>query len=196
MYVRIGKILDYNRYKIFEKLNIQDYKLSLRAEYFELTLYSLICFFVPFFIGNPQLVVGIIVNASLVLSALNLKSKMLFPSIMLPSLAVLSRGIIFGHFTYFLIFMIPFIWIGNAILVYCFKKLRLENKKNMMFVIVFGATIKSIFIFSAAFALYKFNLVPSIFLMTMGLFQFYTAVAGGIFATGIHNAKKYLMNEK
>ena len=93
--------------------NKTDYTLSLIQENLEFFFYSFIAFVIPFVIGHPQIVVGIIVNASLVLAALNLKNKKLVPIIFLPSVAVLSKGLIFGSFTIFLIYIIPFIWISN-----------------------------------------------------------------------------------
>ena len=57
-----------------EYLNKQEYKFGFVQENVEMVVYSVVCFFVPFFIGHPQLIVGIIVNASLVLAALNLRS--------------------------------------------------------------------------------------------------------------------------
>lgn len=176
-----------NKLAIF---NRQDYEMSFNQEYIELIIYSFICFFIPFAFGHSQWITGILVNATLILSALNLKSKMLLPAIMLPSLAVLVSGIIFGPFTHFLIFMIPFIWIGNTILVYSFKKLKLKKKMNSFMVLLIGAGTKTLFLFGAAFILYKLSLIPLIFLTTMGIFQLYTAIGGGIIALGIHSLKK------
>ncbi|MBN2457881.1 hypothetical protein JXB31_01995 [Candidatus Woesearchaeota archaeon] len=172
-------------------MNRQDYKLSFNQELVEFIAYSAICFLVPFFIGHPQWVTGIIVNSALILTALNLKSRMLLPAIMLPSLAVLSRGLIFGPFTHFLLYMIPFIWAGNTILVYTFKKLRLEKKINRFIVLLIGSGAKAIFLFSAAFVLFKLNFIPAVFLSAMGITQFYTAAAGGIVAFGVHSAKSW-----
>ena len=54
-------------------IDLQDYLLSNSYQYFELVVYSVAGFFVPFLIGHPQIAVGIIVNAMLITSALNLK---------------------------------------------------------------------------------------------------------------------------
>jgi len=176
----------------FESFGKQDYKLGFIQEHVEMIAYCLVCFFVPFFIGHPQQVVGVAVNAALVLAALNLKSVKVLPVIILPSLAVLSRGVIFGPFTYFLVLMIPFIWLGNTILVYAFKRFAVDQKKNKVLALVIGAAAKTAFLFSAAFVLFKIGALPAIFLTTMGLFQLYTALAGGALALGIHTIKKKL----
>ena len=172
--------------------NLQDYVLKNVNEYFELVVYSAVCFFLPLMIGHPQIVVGIVVNAMLITAALNLKGYKLWPVILLPAIGALSRGALFGPFTIFIVYMIPFIWIGNAILVYTFKIMNLEMKKNYVFTLVVGACLKAGFLFLAALILVKTGIIPVIFLTTMGLFQLWTALAGGAVAFGIHYTKKRL----
>jgi len=174
--------------------NMQEYFLSHLQQNVELVIYCALCLFAPFFLGHPQLVVGVVVNAALILAALNMKNHMLIPIILLPSVGVLSRGLIFGPFTNFLLVMMPFIWIGNFILIYAFKKLMLEKKLNRWLTLGIGAVAKTGFLFLSAFVLFKLNLLPALFLTTMGLFQLYTAVAGGVLALGIHTAKKKLIS--
>jgi hypothetical protein len=172
--------------------NLQDYVLRNVNEYFEMIVYSAVCFFLPLMIGHPQIVVGVVVNAMLITAALNLKGYKLWPVILLPALGALSRGVLFGPFTIFLVYMIPFIWIGNAILVYTFKIMKLEMKKNYIFTLVVGALLKAGFLFLIALTLFKLGIIPVIFLAAMGLFQLWTALAGGLVAFGIHYAKKRL----
>jgi hypothetical protein len=157
-------------------------------------IYSALAFLTPFLIGHPQLFVGVIVNAALVLAALNLKDYKLLPVIMIPSIGVLSRGVIFGSFTIFLIYMIPFVWIGNAIFVYAFKELKLKRNMNSIATLLIGAVAKTIFLFTAALILVKTGVIPAPFLVSMGVLQLYTAIIGGLIALGIHEAKKK-MNE-
>lgn len=178
------------------------YKLSLLQEYtlsniwqnFELIIYSSICFFMPLFIGHPQIIVGIAVNTALILSALNLKGNKVLPVILLPSLGVLSRGIIFGSLTIFLVYFIPFIWISNALLVFSFKFFNLKKKLNYFLTLFLGIFFKCSFLFASALILFKLNLVPVVFLSAMGFMQIITAVLGGILAFGIHYGKKKLIN--
>ena len=178
----------------FAFIGKQDYNLGFRKENIEMVIYSLICFFAPFFLGHPQWLVGTLVNASLILAALNLRGHKLLPVIMLPSLGVLAKGAIFGPFTMFLVYMIPFIWIGNSILVYAFKYLDLHHKLNKWVVLAMGAASKTLFLFTAAFVLFKIGILPALFMTTMGLFQLYTAVAGGVLALGVQAVKKGLSN--
>ncbi|MBW2984890.1 hypothetical protein KY361_07245 [Candidatus Woesearchaeota archaeon] len=173
-------------------INLQDYKLEYRQELFEIILYTVVSFFLPFFVGHPQIVVGVLVNTFLITSALNVKGTKLLPVIIAPSLGALSRGILFGPFTVFLIYMIPFIWIGNSILVFAFKWLNLDKKLNRWVTLLIGAITKAAFLFGVAYLLVSMKILPVLFLTTMGIFQLYTAVLGGMLALGFHSAKKNL----
>jgi hypothetical protein len=172
----------------------QEYNLSVISEYYELIIYSLFCFSLPLLIGHPQIVVGVVVNASLILAALNLKGYKLLPVIMLPSLAVLTRGMIFGPFTIYLIYMIPIIWAGNAIFVWAFKKYQLQHKLNRWIVLLIGTALKAGLLFAVAFLLVKIQVLPVVFLTTMGLLQVYTAVLGGVLAYGVQSVKKRIFS--
>lgn len=178
-------------------LNKQIYEFSNKQQYFEMFIYSAVCFFLPLFMGHPQIVVGITVNALLIMSALNLPKYKLLPIIVLPSLGALSRGVLFGPFTIYLIYMIPFIWLGNFILVYLFKNLYLHKKKNYFFTLLVSSGAKALFLFSIAFLLFKFGILPVVFLTAMGVMQFVTAFSAGFFAWGISKVQKkvFLINE-
>lgn len=175
---------------LYRLANLQDYALGNVYENVELVVYSLVCFFTPFFIGHPQVFVGIVVNAALITAALNLKGYKLLPVIILPSLGVLSRGILFGPLSKFLLYMIPFIWIGNSILVLSFKHFKLGKKYNYWLTLAVGALLKSGFLFLSALVLYKLGIVPVIFLTAMGVIQVATALLGGAAAFGVHYGKK------
>lgn len=177
---------------IYKAARLQDYALSVFAENIETVVYSAVCFFAPFLLGHPQQVVGIVVNAMLVTAALNLKGAKLLPVITVPCLGVLSRGLVFGPLTVFLVYFIPFIWIGNAILVFSFKHFRLAKKMNYWAVLAIGTALKSGFLFASAVVLYKLGAVPAVFMASMGSMQVFTAVLGGIAAYGIHYGKKSL----
>ena len=173
-----------------EYLDKQEYNLTFLQENIELVIYSLVCFFVPF-LTHSQFLTGTIVNASLILASLNLRTYKILPIILLPSLGVLSSGLIFGNLTIFLIYMIPFIWISNFLLVLTFKKLYLHKKLNKYLTLFIASLIKSLFLFAAAFTLFNLKLLPVLFLTVMGIFQFYTALSGGILAFSLQYIKKH-----
>ena len=166
------------------------FETKYKQQIIELVAYSFIAFFIPFFIGHPQLLVGTMVNATLILSSLYLKRNFLLPIIFMPSIAVLSRGLIFGPFTIFLLYFIPFIWVGNFILAMFFKGLYLKKRTNYFITLLSGSFTKAFFLFMIALLLFKLNLIPVIFLKTMGILQFTTAILGGIAAFAIIKSRE------
>lgn len=193
VFMESGKGYSFGSYKKKIFWNLSEYNMSALQENTEMVIYSALAFLVPFAIGHPQLVVGILVNAAIVLAALNLKNAKLLPVVMLPSIAVLSRGLIFGPFTIFLIYLIPFIWIGNFILLAAFRELKLKRKLNSVLTLVIGAGAKALFLFAFAFILVKAGILPQVFLTSMGALQIYTSLVGGALALGVHEAKKKLV---
>ena len=76
--------------------------------------------------------------------------------------------------------MLPFIWMGNFVLMYLMRKLVVENKKKY-FVSTFVSSIcKNCILFLSAFVLVYVGLVPIIFLTMFGLMQFVTALSGAV----------------
>jgi len=138
---------------------------------------SVSSFVVPFYLGYPQWLVGTLVNAFLFLSVVFLPKNLFFPLIVLPSLGVLARGVIFGSLTPFLIYFLPFIWLGNLILILSFRKM---YNFNYIFSLIASATAKFLFLTLIANIYFRFSIVPQMFLQTMGILQFLTALAGGI----------------
>lgn len=169
---------------------LQDYELRNINENIEFVIYTVICFFLPVVLGHSQLIVGIVVNAMLITAALNLKGYKLLPVILAPSLGALSAGLLFGNLTVFLLYLIPFIWIGNAIFVFSFKWLKLHLKKNYLLTLAIGSVAKAGFLFLSALILFKLGFIPVIFLTAMGIIQLTTALGGGIAAYGFHTVKK------
>lgn len=180
----------YTKYVISNTLNLQEYYLNYNQEILELFIYSGTCFLLPFFFGHSQLITGILVNALLILSALNLKGCKLLPIIILPSVGALSAGLLFSGFTWYLVYFIPFIWIGNSILVFSFKYFKLNEKLNYFATLFIGGSLKSAFLFSIAYFLVNLKIVPIIFLTVMGTTQLITSLSGGVVAYLVQKFKK------
>lgn len=147
---------------------------------------SILSFFVPFTLGHPQWLIGTIVNACLFLSALYLLRRYYIPLVVLPSLGVLARGMLLGQFTMFLVYFLPFIWLGNLVLIIIFKKVlsgdaRLIDLKFGLSVFLAAAT-KFLFLLVAVNICYGLHVVPKVFVYAMGLNQLATALAGGLLA--------------
>jgi hypothetical protein len=139
-------------------------------------------------IGHPQWLVGIIVNASLFISAISLSKKTALAVVILPSLGVLARGIIFGPLTISLVYFLPFIWLGNYLLIIVFNKA--SQKFPLVFSVILSAIVKSAAMFIPALFYVRFSIAPSLFLQLMGINQMLTALGGGIVALMFIDAPK------
>jgi len=159
---------------------------ELKHEMIEYLILNSTLFLVPFLFGHPQLIVGTIVNAGIIYIALNYKEHKLFPAIFLPAIGAIMRGVLFGPFTPYLIWLLPFIWISNAILLFSIRfTLYKKIQKNISFVI--GALLKAGFLYSITLIMVNSFELPRMFLNVMGITQIGTALAGGVL---------YLMIEK
>ena len=141
---------------------------------------SVLAFAIPFFISGPQWLTGTLVNSFLIIFVARSSNKNILPIITLPSIGALLHGVIFGPLTPFLFYFLPFIWMGNYLFVKVFEKL--THRINFFSGVFIGAVTKSLFLYFAAIIFFRLNIVPALFLKTMGLIQFYTALAGGILA--------------
>jgi hypothetical protein len=168
---------------MYDFINIKEYNYSNKFQLTEMIILSLASFFIPLFLGHQQLIVGTVVNAFLISAALHLKGWKVLPVIIMPSLGAVAAGLLFGPLSKFLLIMVPFIWIGNTLLVLSIKKF----KNNYWFKLGIGAGIKSLFLFSAAFILYILGALPIIFLTAMGILQLTTALVGGVISFGYEN---------
>jgi hypothetical protein len=142
-----------------------------------LSLYSLILFTLPILIPN-QLILGTIVNALLIRVALTRKEKRFYLLAALPSTSALLTGILFASASTMLFAMIPFIIVGNLVLMKIFKIFFVKQRKNYALVSIFGALLKSALLFASALILIQFSLVPLAFATTFGVMQFITATLG------------------
>ncbi|MFC1780617.1 hypothetical protein ACFLY9_02895, partial [Patescibacteria group bacterium] len=164
---------------VTQTFEIQILKLSKYREFVELLLLSLVTFLIPVFIGHPQVFVGIVVNALIVRTALTMKKWKNLPTILLPSLGALTRGILFGPVTVYLVYLIPFIWFGNLTLTFFTKLL---GKSNLLLNIFGASVLKTLAIFLPTLLLVKISVIPDVFLKSMGMMQLITAVVGSTLA--------------
>ncbi|HDI06401.1 MAG TPA: hypothetical protein ENF39_00140 [Candidatus Aenigmarchaeota archaeon] len=147
---------------------------------FEISSYSLIAYLTPLFLFHSQFLLGTIVNSMLITGALYTRGKSLLPLIFLPSLGVLTKGVLFGPLTIYLLFMLPFIWIGNTILIFSVKFFHLKHKKHYLKGIFYGSALKAAFLFISALVLYNLGVIPVAFLTAFGIMQFVTAISAGL----------------
>ena len=169
------------------KIKVTSLKLiSERTIFLGLACFS---FIIPFSLGHSQFLTGTLTNSFLFLAIIFLPRRLFWPLIFLPSLAVLSRGLIFGPLTIFLIYLLPFIWLGNYFLMVVFKKI--NDRYNFYLSVFLAALVKGLVIFIPTFFFFKINLLPYFFLRTMGFNQFLTAILGGFMVLLFFKKFKY-----
>jgi len=140
-------------------------------------LYALGLFIFPFII-TQQLILGTLVNALLIKSSTETKSNKVLLLSIVPSVAVLASGYVFGALNSQMLYMLPFIWVGNLVLMLLMRNLFTQSKKNYFVSAIIGASAKTIFIFSVVVLLFTQSLVPVLFLTAFGVIQLITAIAG------------------
>jgi hypothetical protein len=160
----------------YEFIRRNDYNWSQLLENLQLYFFCAVAFFMPFFIGHPQLVVGTIVNAALIMAAQNINGRKLLPLIFLPSLGVLARGMIFGPLTVYLVYLMPFIWFTNALMIYGYKFLR--QKQGKIISAAIPMAVKVIFLSLSALLLINLNIIPAALLYSMSILQLVTGAMG------------------
>ncbi len=156
-------------------LNKQTLRTFLLNENIQITIIYAAAFLVPFLFKQPQLLIGSVINFFLILSISRFGIKRILPLVFIPSISSLLSGVLFGTFTPYLIYMIPFIATANLIYVLSFKYIKIKVLR-----VVLSALLKASFLFSCAYILVNTLHIPQIFLTTMGAMQFFTAIIGGI----------------
>jgi len=132
---------------------------------------------IPFFI-HQQAITGPIINAILFISASFLGSQAAILIGLFPSLVALSAGLL----PVALAPMIPFIMVGNAILVLVFNKLK---NRNFWLAIFSASSLKFLFLYFSSLIVIRLisqNAIAKQAALAMSWPQLATALAGGIIA--------------
>lgn len=141
-------------------------------------------FLIPFLISGPQLLTGTLVNCLLILGTRFVDKKNHLIISALPSIAAVLNGLVFGKFTIFLVYFLPFIWIGNFAMIKFI--LYFKERSPLSLSIVFSVILKTIILYATALVYFKLKFVPEIFLTAMGVFQLITGLLGGLVFLGIN----------
>lgn len=144
---------------------------------------------------NSQLIVGTIVNAALVVSAINLKGwAKILGVVTMPSISTILSGYVSGTASVYMVYMIPAIWIGNFALIYSYKFLMLGKNKHYFLAGIVGIIVKVAIIFALFNLINLFGIFPEKFVdnlrNAMGMTQFITATLGVIAAFVIYKLEK------
>ena len=142
--------------------------------------------------ANNQFLIGPVVNAALIYSALRFKKAYnVIGVVLLPSISVAILGAI-GINAIFMMYMIPCIWLGNMAIFSSFRYLFRNVKRDSVryaITAVIGIGLKVALIFGGFLILRSFGVFPgpvaeNLFLM-MGVVQLITAACGAILAFGV-----------
>lgn len=152
-------------------------------------------FLVPTFLAKiiplgkyQQLIIGSIVNMSLILTALYTKGTIkTFAIATLPSVSTILGGLLFGSMTLYSKTMIPAIWLGNFAFIFLYKFLFIHKRVNYP-VSAIIAIITKVAIIYLGFTIMTLTMtVPDMVKETlntsMGLTQLITATSGSILAS-------------
>jgi hypothetical protein len=151
------------------------------------TMYTM-AFTIPIFFSSPQIITGTLINSLLFLAAQRVSMKKVLPLLFLPSLGAIARGVLFGPQTYFLYYYLPCIWIGNYVLTQMFT--RIPSKSYAIRICI--SSLSKFFVLQLFTQLYfKINVVPQIFVLSMGYIQLITALLGGLLVYGISYKQNY-----
>ena len=164
---------------ISKERNLFFSKNKEKEELIRFSSYGIMLFLIPIFLSH-QFLVGVIVNALLIKTAFDHSLKKVAILCLIPSLAVVASGFIFGNLTSYLIYVLPFIWISNFIIAYVSKKLFIEQKKNYFFSTSMATIAKTVFLFLCIAGLFLLGLVPALFLSAFGIMQLVTAESGAL----------------
>lgn len=187
---------------------------SKNIDIIQTILIFLIALLVPTFLGgiltsifgstsvistNSQLIVGTIVNAALVTSAINLKGwGKILGVVTMPSISTILSGYVFGTASVYMVYMIPAIWLGNFALIYSYKFLMLGKNKHYFLAGVIGIIVKVAIIFGLFNLINVFGVFPEKLVTTlstaMGTTQLITATLGVIVAFIIYKLENKKSN--
>ena len=151
-------------------------------------------FIVPTFLAKivplgqyQQLVVGSIVNMSLILTALYTKGTIkTFSIATLPSVSTIMGGLLFGSMTLYSKAMIPAIWLGNFTFIFLYKFLFVNKKVNYPLTAIIAIISKVAMIYLGFTIMTNVMTVPDMVKQTlntsMGITQLITATSGSVLA--------------
>lgn len=130
---------------------------------------------------NKQLIIGTILNAMLFTCSLYVKdTKKIIALSTLPSISNILTGILFSGLTYYSKLMLPFIWIGNLLLIYLTRKLKENMNSIFSYAVSIMAKVTVIYLgFRLLSIIFKFpNVVFNLMNVSMGITQVYTSCLG------------------
>lgn len=174
------------------------FNFSEREELRDTIIIWILAFLIPLFLGklitlvfgsesliasNTQVIVGTIINCLLVVSSFNLTGfRKLVGVIVLPSIATICSGLIFGPFSMNMVWMMPAIWLGNYVFVYAYKYFFVHREWNYFLTGLIGIILKVLVIFGVFSILNACGVFPKLAIdalkYSMGAVQAMTGIFG------------------
>lgn len=190
-------------------------EFSKQTDIIQTVIIFLVAFLVPTFLGSlitnvfgktsviatkSQLIVGSIVNAALILTALNLKGPAkILGVVTMPSVSTILSGYVFKTASPYMAYMIPAIWIGNFLLIYSYKLLFVSKNKNYILASIVGIALKVAVIFGVFSILKLFGIFPEKLIsnlqVAMSTTQLITATIGAVITYIIYIVEKKAIKE-
>jgi len=172
---------------VAQTFNLKSLKFEvLLREEMEFVLLSILTFAIPMVFRHPQVLVGTVVNFTLIMGALHVRGlKKNIILCILPSISAISSNVLLGTMTPFIIVLAPAIWAGNILMVYLIKLMNVQKKLNLVFTLLISIMIKTLLIGAYALVFIKTSVIPANLFYSMSILQFITAAIGSIlvFAT-------------
>jgi hypothetical protein len=140
---------------------------------------NILLFVVPFLIGEPQLLVGSMVNFALIYLALNFKQAKLLPAIFLPAIASILRNSVLGSATIYLGILMPFIWMANGLFILSIRWY-LSKGRSLSISLGVSSIAKAVSLILITFFLVALFNFPKVLLLAMGILQLATAMIASI----------------
>lgn len=156
---------------------------AVSISYTKVGLYAS-AFLIPAIFSAPQLVTGTIINALLLIASAKLSKRELLPVLILPSIGAVTHGVVFGPQTIFLYYFLPCIWLSNYLYVTLF------STRRFLVRVLMSSIVKYFVLMIAARIYFSSGIVPAVFITSMGLVQFVTAMSGGFIASIIYERSK------
>ncbi len=160
-------------------------------------------FLVPTFLAKiiplgkyQQIVIGTIVNASLIITALYTKGGIKTILIAtLPSMSTILGGLLFSSMTLYSKIMIPAIWLGNFAFIFFYKAVYVNKKTNYFVSAIIAIAMKVAIIYTGFSIMNASIALPTMVQKTlntsMGVTQLITATYGSILAFLIMKSVKF-----
>lgn len=151
--------------------------------------------------SNSQFIIGSIVNATLIMCALNLNGWAKIAGVItMPSISAILGGYVFHTASPYMVWMIPAIWVGNFVLVYAYKFIMLAKGKNYFLAGIIGilakvAVIAAGFMLLKAFGVFPEKLIANL-QVAMTSTQLITATIGAGISFTIYAVEKHALKTK